>query len=180
MVSVSTPQFCCSARAPHLLAVSPGAEAALNASAEEADFGLAVAELRRLPEFRRARRVRVHFRRRDLEVRLAVLRAGKTLLVPRRGLGGLVALDPAKIDPGSYAEAAAEAPARAAERAPWGPAGGRADQSACTGDGFRGASRVASGRADPRRLCGRPYTDIDHPCSDSLLSLPEMTQLAAG
>lgn len=64
----------------------------------------AVACLENLPEFRDARFVRVDRDLTQSHNRLAVLKAGKMLLVPPPGLltGELYVLDPAKIDPSQY------------------------------------------------------------------------------
>lgn len=68
----------------------------------------AASQLAALPEFKRAKLVRVHAHWRGQAIRLATLRAGKRLLAPQAGLRSLRILDPARIDAGDYEDAVTE------------------------------------------------------------------------
>lgn len=71
-------------------------------------FESASMRVERLPEFLRARCVRVSLHTRAYRLRLAALWAGKLLAVPRKGSPGLLLLDPAKIRRSQYHYAATE------------------------------------------------------------------------
>jgi len=96
------------AASPH--AKDAGAFVHSNSTAE-ADSRLAATLVTELPEFKKARWVRVDRDIKLFPLRLATLRAGKMLLVPEARLRSavLVLLDPAKIDPQQYVYAATHA-----------------------------------------------------------------------
>jgi len=70
------------------------------------DFDAAAARVVKLREFQRAKVVRVHLNKNAYQIRLAALKAGKTLLAVQSELYDLLLLDSAKIPASKYEEAA--------------------------------------------------------------------------